>query len=76
MSWDYVYDGEDQLRRVTKRTGTTVNGSEEYWYDENGDRLAIVYRDPAGLKTGLRWFIGGTEAYYTASGTENNCSPS
>ena len=72
MSWDYVYDGEDQLRRVTKRTGTTVNGSEEYWYDENGGRLAIVYRDPAGLKIGLRWFIGGTEAYYTASGTGNN----
>ncbi len=70
--WDYVYDGEDNLRRVTKKVANVVSGSEEYWYDESGARLAIVYRDAAGVKTGLRWFIGGTEAYYSACGTGAN----
>ena len=70
--WDYVYDGEDNLRRVTKKVAGVVSGSEEYWYDESGGRMAIVYRNELGKKTGLRWFIGGTEAYYTASGVGEN----
>ncbi len=70
--WDYVYDGEDNLRRVTKQVASVVSGSEEYWYDESGARIAIVYRNAAGVKTGLRRFIGGTEAYYKAEGVGNN----
>jgi RHS repeat-associated protein len=70
--WDYVYDGEDNLRRVTKKISGVVTGSEEYWYDSEGARLAIIYRDAAGMKTGLRWFIGETEAYYVASGVGAN----
>ncbi|HPH70247.1 MAG TPA: hypothetical protein PLF40_31065, partial [Kofleriaceae bacterium] len=70
--WDYVYDGEDSLRRVTRKVAGAVSGSEEYWYDESGGRMAIVYRNAAGVKAGLRWFIGGTEAYYTAGGTGAN----
>ena len=70
--WDYLYDGEDNLRRVTKQVASVVSGSEEYWYDESGARIAIVYRNAAGVKTGLRRFIGGTEAYYKAEGVGNN----
>src|SRR5262245_12965029 len=57
-SWDYIYDGKDQLRRATKKHGGVVTGSEEYWYDGGGKRMAIVKRDAAGTKTELVWFLG------------------
>src|SRR3954469_24962808 len=34
-SWEYVYDGKDQLRRATRKLNGVVKGSEEYWYDQN-----------------------------------------
>ncbi|MBA2538278.1 MAG: hypothetical protein H0V17_01475, partial [Deltaproteobacteria bacterium] len=37
-SVDFVYDGNDQLRRATKKTNGAVVGSEEYWYDGDGAR--------------------------------------
>jgi RHS repeat-associated protein len=67
--WDYVYDGKGQLRRATKKnSANVVQGSEEYWYDAFGQRMAIVKRDAAGVKTEMIWFIGDTEAHYDADG--------
>ena len=45
-----------------------VTGSEEYWYDEQGARVGVLKRDPAGAKQELRWFIGDTQAHYDAAG--------
>jgi YD repeat-containing protein len=67
--WDYIYDGKDQLRRATKKNSANVaQGTEEYWYDAFGQRMAIVKRDAAGAKTEMIWFIGDTEAHYDAVG--------
>jgi RHS repeat-associated protein len=64
-----VYDGKDQLRRATKKNSANfVQGSEEYWYDPFGQRIAIVKRDAVGAKTEMIWFIGDTEAHYDAEG--------
>ena len=64
----YVYDGENRLRRVTKKIGAVVTGSEEYWYDEKGARVGVLKRDAGGVKQELRWFIGDTQAHYDAAG--------
>ena len=64
----YVYDGEDRLRRVTKKVAGVVMGSEEYWYDEQGARVGVLKRDGAGTKQELRWFIGDTQAHYDGAG--------
>jgi hypothetical protein len=68
-TFDYLYDGEDRLRRVTKKVAAAVTGSEEYWYDEQGARVAVLKRDAAGAKVELRWSIGDTQAHYNATGT-------
>lgn len=65
---EYVYDGRDQLRRATKKLNGVVQGSEEYWYDNDGQRIAIVKRDPAGNKTELIGFNHDTEAHYDGLG--------
>ena len=70
--WEYVYDGKDQLRRATKKLDEVVQGSEEYWYDGFGQRLAVVKRDASGAKTEMIWFIGDTQAHYDAAGTVTN----
>jgi RHS repeat-associated protein len=67
-SWDYVYDGQDQLRRATRKRNGVVQGSEEYWYDNDGQRIAVVKRNAAGTKTELIWFIGDTQAHYNGAG--------
>ena len=67
-STDYVYDGKDQLRRATKKLNGAVQGSEEYWYDVDGNRLAVVKRDGAGTKTELVSFIRDVEAHYDGAG--------
>lgn len=66
-SWDYLYDGKDQLRRATRKRNGVVQGSEEYWYDNDGRRIAIIKRNAAGAKTELIWFIGDTQAHYNAA---------
>jgi RHS repeat-associated protein len=69
-SWDYVYDGENRLRRVTRKLNGTVTGSEEYWYDSAGNRNHVVKRDVAGNKTEMIWFMrDDVEAHYDANGT-------
>ena len=67
-STEYVYDGKDQLRRATKKLNGVVEGSEEYWYDGDGQRIAVVKRDAAATKTELIWFIGDAEAHYDGTG--------
>lgn len=66
--FEYVYDGKDQLRRVTRKLSGVVTGSEEYWYDVNGQRMAVVKRDASGAKTEMIWFIGDVEAHYDGAG--------
>jgi RHS repeat-associated protein len=65
---EYVYDGKDQLRRATKKVNGVVAGSEEYWYDHAGQRVAIVKRDANGTKTEMIWFIGDVQAHYDGAG--------
>ncbi|MGE3543578.1 MAG: toxin TcdB middle/N-terminal domain-containing protein [Kofleriaceae bacterium] len=65
---EYVYDGKDQLRRATKKLNGVVQGSEEYWYDGSGQRMAIVKRDNLGTKTEMIWFNGDTQAHYDSTG--------
>ncbi|MBA3391790.1 MAG: hypothetical protein H0T89_04050 [Deltaproteobacteria bacterium] len=74
---DFVYDGKDQLRRATKKQPGLVYGSEEYgipvgseeyWYDGFGQRIAVVKRDNLGVTTEMVWFIGDTEAHYDGTG--------
>jgi RHS repeat-associated protein len=67
-STEYLYDGQDQLRRATKKLAGAVQGSEEYWYGSDGQRIAIVKRDAAGAKTEMIWFIGDTQAHYDSTG--------
>ncbi|MDQ3580148.1 MAG: hypothetical protein M3495_00275 [Pseudomonadota bacterium] len=64
----YVYDGKDQLRRATKKLNGVVQGSEEYWYDVDGNRIAVVKRDKLGNKTELISFIRDVEAHYDGAG--------
>lgn len=65
----YLYDGKNQLRRATRTSSARiVQGSEEYWYDGAGARIAIVKRDGSGNKTELVWFNHGREAHLDASG--------
>jgi len=65
---DFVYDGKDQLRRATHKNNGSTLGSEEYWYDAYGKRIATVKRDSGGNKTELIWWIGDTEAHYDGTG--------
>jgi RHS repeat-associated protein len=66
--WEYVYDGKDQLRRATRKVSGAVTGSEEYWYDESGQRMAVVKKNASGVKTEMVWFIGDTQAHYDGAG--------
>ncbi len=68
-STEYVYDGDDRLRRATKKQNGAVVSSEEYWYDGRGSRMATVKRDASGAKTELIWWNGDTEAHYDGTGT-------
>ena len=69
LSWTYLYDGKDQLRRATKKLNGATVGSEEYWYDANAQRTQLVKRDAANVVTELVWFSGETEAHYNLAGT-------
>jgi RHS repeat-associated protein len=64
----FTYDGYDQLRKALKSTGVTPQGSEDYFYDHAGQRLAVVRRNAANATTGMTWFIGPVEANYNGAG--------
>jgi len=64
---DYVYDGEDRLRRAVRKLSGSVQGTEEYWYDGHGNRNIVVKRDASGIKTETIWFINDVEAHYDSS---------
>lgn len=61
---DFVYDGKDQLRRATKKQAGAIVGSEEYWYDDTGQRITILKRDANGTKSGRIQFRGEMEVHY------------
>lgn len=65
---EYVYDGQDQLRRATKIIGGVIQGSEEYWYDGEGKRIVVLKRDAAGNRSEMIWFIGEVQAHYNGDG--------
>jgi RHS repeat-associated protein len=65
---DFTFDAHDQLRRVVKSTNGAVQSSELYWYDNVGNRSAVLKRNGAGTNTDLVWFLGGTEAHYDGTG--------
>lgn len=65
---EYTYDGRNQLRRVRRTAAGAVAAVEEYWYDQNGSRVAIVKKDAAGLNSELIWFIGEGQAHYDGTG--------
>ena len=69
---EYIYDGSDQLRRVTRKLAGSVTGSEEYWYGMAGNRMTIVKRGAAGAISEMIWFIGDTQAHYYPNGTVNH----
>jgi RHS repeat-associated protein len=67
---DFVYDGDDQLRRMTKKVGGATVAVEEYQYDHGGQRVAVLRRNPStNAVLDLRWFLGGTEWLFPATGT-------
>jgi RHS repeat-associated protein len=68
-SYEYTYDGKDQLRRVVRKIAGVVKASEEYWYDNAGNRTQVLRRDASGQKIELIWFIGDVEAHYDSTGT-------
>ena len=53
---------------VTPPTVPVVYGVEEYWYDENGARVGVLKRNGSGVVQELIWFIGDTQAHYSAAG--------
>ncbi len=63
---EFVYDGEDQLRRAT-RTGSGA-GVEEYFYDHAGQRAAVVTRDAGGAVESVRVFFGDAEVVLSPTG--------
>ncbi len=65
---EYVYDGNDRLRRATRKRDGAVQGSEEYWYDGRGNRNIVVKRNASGAKTETIWFINDVEAHYDGAG--------
>jgi len=67
-SLDMIYDGKDQLRRVIRKTGGAIAGSEEYWYDGGKQRVATVARDRSRNKTRLVWWLDDTEAHFDNAG--------
>jgi len=67
----FVYDGEDQLRRATMYGGTnngSITGREEYYYDHEGKRSAVVTRSASLAVTAVRVFIGDAEIELTSIG--------
>ena len=72
QSVEYVYDGNDRLRRATKKRNGVVQGSEEYWYANAEQRIATVQRDATGAKTGTIVWLRDTEAHYDATNAVAN----
>jgi RHS repeat-associated protein len=62
---EYLYDGKDQLRRVTRKVNGVVTGSEEYWYDADGNRTHVRKLSSAGVATELVWYLDEAEHHIT-----------
>ncbi|MBP9204270.1 MAG: hypothetical protein KBG28_09925 [Kofleriaceae bacterium] len=72
VAWDFLYDSDDQLKRVVKKhvTGAveTTVAIEDYLYHHDGARAVIVKRDAAGVSQEVRRFIGDQEAVLSPAG--------
>ncbi len=74
--WDYLYDSDDQLKRVIKKHRTGSGGSavettvaiEDYLYHHDGARAVVVKRDPAGVSQEVRRFLRGLETKLSPAG--------
>lgn len=65
----YVYDIKNQLRRATSISAAgIVQGSEEYWYDNDGTRIAKLRRNGSGVIVELIRFNHGAERHYDGGG--------
>ncbi len=70
----YTYDAKNQLRRaVAYGTSGLLQGSEVYWYDRKGNRIALVKYDQSGNKitSGPPLYVfqdGFFEGHYDGSG--------
>jgi RHS repeat-associated protein len=53
---------------VKNSSPPSVVGTEEYYYDHGGQRVAVVSRDTNGTITGARIFAGDTEIELSATG--------
>ncbi len=65
----YLYDGKDQLRRAIRKFNNAVTGSEEYWYDSDGNRTHVRKLNAAGASTELVWYLNEAEHHITPDGT-------
>jgi RHS repeat-associated protein len=66
-TWNFLYDGNDQQRKVTNPDGT----SETYYYDQDGARILALKRDASEVPVELRFWFGGTEIRYNGQGNVN-----
>ncbi|MBK9034823.1 MAG: RHS repeat-associated core domain-containing protein [Myxococcales bacterium] len=67
----FSYDGDDQLRRAIKYSNGFQTGREEYYYDLDGNRRAVVTLSGLGVPTSARVFIGDAEIELTNTGAIN-----
>jgi RHS repeat-associated protein len=71
--WKFLYDGKDQLRRVTHyASGGSLLGSEEYWYDNSNHRTQTLKRDSTGAPSEMIWWNGDSEAHYDNNGVRSH----
>ncbi|MEO8550186.1 MAG: RHS repeat-associated core domain-containing protein, partial [Kofleriaceae bacterium] len=66
---EFVYDGNNRIRRATRKVNGVIQSSEEYWYNANGSRQNVIKRNGVGAIQELVWYISGTEAHYNSSGS-------
>lgn len=62
----YVYDGKNQLRRVTSKRGATTRIA-DYWYDGNGQRTVNLEVNSSGHRVSVVWILDGVERHYDAA---------
>lgn len=66
MTETFLYDGENRLRRA--QTGAATR-TEEYFYDHDGNRVAVVSKMTLGGVENVRVFGGNSETLLSATGS-------
>ncbi len=67
-TWTFLYDGDDQLKRVVKSVGASVTAKEDYLYTYDGARTVVVKRNASDAATEVRRFVGDQEAKFSPAG--------